>query len=273
MANEIPANVHEFNDSSTDFLTERDDNEGYGHSQQFKELPSSTPNQTKRALSFSEYEERQSKKFCASPNPKNVRLNRSLASADRNRYNLHHSNKVHKMESVERRLAFIKVKNPKRVSSCVKAAINKGFIKIVGAASLDLHQEIISGPLKCGHNCTATLNDVLFQPDFVGIDASALPTLATVFCSHYKRGYYCSEGWAFVTGMCTGKPRFDWTGQSVNHCKKCDGIFGKCADDYKSIHCPICGEHYSSKCCYNCFPDSEESDSDGSPSSSDTLEL
>ena len=261
-------------------LNDQDDaNEENNGSSQRNKLASSTPHPTKRALSFGANEEKESKKLRSSPDPTikqnirlNNRLNRSLASADRKRFNSQHVLKIRKMKFVEKRLALVKVKNAKRVSTCVKAAISNGFIKILGSAGHDLRREIISGPLQCGHNCTATLADVLYQPDFVGVDPNTLSRLATVFCSFYSNGS-CPEGWAFVTGMCKGKPRFDWTGESVNHCKKCDSVFGECADDYKSTHCPKCGDHYSTACCSNCFPEKEVSDSDNSQNSGSTVEL
>ena len=182
--------------------------------------------------------------------------------------NAEHAQKIRKRRFVEKRLALIHVKNAKRVSSCVKAAISNGHIKIVGSAGLDLKRKIHKGHLKCGHVCTATLADVLYQPDFVGVEQSTLSSTASVFCSEYLKGS-CPDGWAYVTSMCKGKPRFDWTGQLVHHCNKCDsGVFGVCVDDYKSTHCPKCGIHYLPPSCPSCFPVPEPAS--GSVSSDDS---
>ena len=254
------------------YLTEQYDPDKENVSLQPNELTASTPYPTKRALSFGGFD-RAAKKHCNTTDPSISKLSRSLPLADTKRLHSKHSLKMIEMKDVERRLAAIKVKNVKRVSSCVKAAISKSHIRMTGSVGLDMNRVLHRGPLRCGHMVSAILADVLYQPDYVGIQPSALLRLATVFCPYYKKGY-CPDGWAFVTGMCKGKPHFDWTGRRVNHCKKCDSTFGECTDDYRSIHCPVCGEHYSSSSCSNCYPDTVVgSDSDHSANSNDTVIL
>lgn len=226
---------------------------------------------TKRGLSSPESSDGNSKKLRTLNKPSLKRIVLPSGSLNLSKVSRsEHALKIRKRRFVEKRLALIKVKNAKRVSTCVKAAISNGYIKIIGSTGLDLKRQILKGSLKCGHICKVTLADVLYQPDFVGVDQSVLSNMATVFCSEYHNGS-CTEGWAFVTAMCTGKPQFDWTGQLINHCKKCDtGVFGVCVDDYKSIHCPKCGGHYSSRSCQSCFPEHTLELSSGSISSNES---
>ena len=121
--------------------------------------------------------------------------------------------------------------------NCARAAIYNGFIKLTGQPS-DLDQVIISGKLDCGHNCNATLGNLLSQPDQAGTDYLDLE-YCTVFCDA-DDDEYC--GATYVTGICCGNPTFD-NGKSHNHCNGCKK-FGKCIGDYRKAHCSRCGKHY-----------------------------
>ena len=90
----------------------------------------------------------------------------------------------------------------------------------------------------CGHNCSATLRDLLEQPDDPGMDYSNGQQEATIVCDEIIKSRnlseeeleYCSnsddKGRTYVTGLCYGRPKFD-TGRCHNHCTVCSN-FGVC---------------------------------------------
>jgi hypothetical protein len=141
---------------------------------------------------------------------------------------------------VDRRLEALGVSADK-ASRCVKAAIMKGFIKITGKDKKELKQVVHSEKWQCGHILKATLKDLIEQSDYAGISNEEN---APVLCKSKKcaeeEGSF--EGRAYVTGICEGKPSFDY-GKSHNHCWKCPG-FGQCIGDYREVHCDGCGKHY-----------------------------
>ena len=138
--------------------------------------------------------------------------------------------------------------NSKTASLCTKAAIMKGHIKITGGKG-DLDQVVVEQEGECGHVIVATLEDLLQQPDYAGLDYEDGCENATVICKE------CNEGRTYVTTICEGKPSFD-SGKFHNHCNRCPG-FGKCIHDYREAHCDRCGGHYfagvvNSYSCSNC---------------------
>ena len=142
---------------------------------------------------------------------------------------------------VDRRLEALGVSADK-ASRCVKAAIQKGFIKITGKDKKELKQVVLSEKWVCDHILKATLEDLLEQSDYAG---SCNEENAPIRCKRKKcleedEGNF--ECRAYVTGICEGKPTFD-TGRAHNHCVQCPG-FGQCIWDYREVHCDGCGKHY-----------------------------
>ena len=148
-----------------------------------------------------------------------------------------------KFETVSDKLKALGVKKNKRHGNCARAAIYKGHIKLTGDKS-DLDQVVFSGNLpECGHNCSATLRDLLEQPDYAGMDYEDGQQEAVVFCDEEEsKGGNCDTGRTYVTQICSGKPEFD-SGKFHNHCNVCKN-FGKCIGDYREAHCKKCGKHY-----------------------------
>ena len=96
---------------------------------------------------------------------------------------------------------------------CAREAIYKGFIPFTGKKE-ELEQVIISGKLEiCGHDCTATLRDLLLQEDFPGFDN--FNDEAHVCCDYIKSfkpdmpklEQFCG-GKVFVTLSCQAKTDF-----------------------------------------------------------------
>ena len=149
-----------------------------------------------------------------------------------------------KFETVSDKLKALGVMPSEREGNCVRTAIYRGFIKITGDES-DLDQIVYSGKLpECGHNGSATLRDLLEQPDYAGCDYEDGLQNAVVFCdeSEESKGGNCDTGRTYVTQICSGKPEFD-SGKFHNHCNECKN-FGKCIGDYREAHCDMCGKHY-----------------------------
>ena len=147
-------------------------------------------------------------------------------------------NRKTKLEKINSQLQSLGVEPNEDNGNCTRAAIYSGSIKLTGQLS-DLDQVIISGTLDCGHNCNATLGDLLEQPDYAGIDYIDGMLEATVLCD--QNGDQCG-GRTYVTNICTGDPYFD-SGKFHNHCNKCK-TFGKCIGDYRDEHCDRCGDHF-----------------------------
>ena len=133
---------------------------------------------------------------------------------------------------VDRLLAAVGVKVGS-ASLCVKAAIQRGHIKVTGQEA-DLEQVVLSAEGECGHTIRASLGALLQQPDYAGLDYEDGLQEATVLCSEEGCGED-GEGRTYVTGLCEGRPRFD-SGKFHNHCTECPG-FGQCIHDYREAHC------------------------------------
>ena len=149
-----------------------------------------------------------------------------------------------KLEKIHERLKAIGIKATKNKNrgNCVRAAMYKGFVKLTGNLS-DLDQVVLSGKLDCGHECTATVRDLMEQPDYAGMDYEDGSQNAVVLCDANKEEEdSCEEGRTYVTGMCQNNASFD-CGKFHNHCVKCDK-FGVCIGDYREKHCGVCKKHY-----------------------------
>ena len=160
------------------------------------------------------------------------------------------------VENVHKLLSDLGVENPNSVSNCLKAGILNGCITLKrpeddpeGEYGLD--QVLVTGScLVCGEeDLKCTLRDVLYQPDYGGLDYEDGGLEAPFKC----KGDDCSLG-IYITGICGGSPGFD-TGKFHNHCKECP-LFGTCIGDYREAHCYNCGDHYFAGLmggpCYNC---------------------
>lgn len=149
-------------------------------------------------------------------------------------------------KGVESRLEALHVENVKKVSNCLKKGIQLGYVNLVGHNPLE--NVVIEGKCSsCNEPLRATVRDLLYQPDYAGLDYEDGGQDAPVKCSKCESGNY-------VTNICYGKPEFD-SGKFHNHCTQCAG-FGKCIGDYREQHCTKCGKHYfaglSGFACDNC---------------------
>lgn len=145
---------------------------------------------------------------------------------------------------VDRRLKALGVDGTK-ASLCVKSAIMNGIIEITGKDKEELNQVIWSGEIDylCGHTITATLGDLLMQPDYGGNDYEDGSYNATVVCKECEEDPEVEEEHkTYITGICRGQPEFS-DGKFHNHCNKCPG-FGMCIGDYREAHCNKCKKHY-----------------------------
>ena len=160
------------------------------------------------------------------------------------------------IENVHKLLGDLGIVNPESVSSCLKAGILNGSITLKRSeddpdGEYGLDQVIVTGScLVCGEeDLKCTLRDVLYQPDYGGLDYEDGGLEAPFKCKDED----CSLG-IYVTGMCSGSPGFD-TGKFHNHCRECPQ-FGTCIGDYREAHCYNCGKHYFAGMmggpCFNC---------------------
>jgi len=125
-----------------------------------------------------------------------------------------------------------------RVSKCVRAAIQRGYIELKGEDKEELNQVVSQCEFECcGHSKDVKLCDVLYQPDHGG-DYEDGSENATVVCEEPD----CDEGRTYLTNICTGRPSED-SGKFHNHCHACPG-FGVCINDYREAHCNKCNKHY-----------------------------
>jgi len=174
------------------------------------------------------------------------------------------------VEEVNRRLQALGVSKNKlkeegwgvKVSKCVRAAIQRGFIELKGEDKQELKQVICKIKFEdgCGHSKDVKLSDVLYQPDYGGNDYEVGLPNATVICK--KAECKDDEGCrTFVTDICNGDPAPN-CGKFHNHCDECPG-FGMCIGDYREQHCKKCQGHYHGTFgmfpCYHC---NGEEDSD-----------
>ena len=125
-----------------------------------------------------------------------------------------------------------------RVSCCVKSAMGKGHILLTGDKA-DLEQVIIEGQYE-GDTVKVLLKDVLYQPDYAGMDYEDGCQDATAVCSCCDPDNYPCK--CYVTRICEGNPQFD-SGKFHNHCTECK-CCGKCIDDYREAHCQKCNKHW-----------------------------
>lgn len=145
-----------------------------------------------------------------------------------------------KMEEIIEKLEAIGHKRTFGYGDCARRAIYKGFIKMKWDSS-DLEQTVHSGVLQnCGHSKDVTLLELLQQRDYAGYDFIFHPfhEETTVKCDVDNN----CKGSVYVTGMCSGNPRFD-SGESHSHCNLCPN-FGQCLGHYHEGHCTMCGNHY-----------------------------
>ena len=147
-------------------------------------------------------------------------------------------------QEVHDALRKLDVKDPERVSNCVKAAILNGHIAL--AKGLD---QVLLQDASCPHcpaTRTVTVRDVLSQRDIGG--TAELSAGAAVKCPAD------SDGWSphgfYITRICQGKPETD-DGKYHNHCCSCPG-FGTCMGDHRRAHCELCGSHYYGGRCDDC---------------------
>src|SRR5690606_23189294 len=99
----------------------------------------------------------------------------------------------------------------------------------------------------CSEPCRVTVKDILYQPDYAGLDYEEGSEGAPFKCPK-------CESHSYVTNICAGRAHFD-SGKFHNHCTECPG-FGQCIGDYREAHCSGCGKHYfqglSGFSCPNC---------------------
>ncbi|XP_033096721.1 uncharacterized protein LOC117100960 [Anneissia japonica] len=145
------------------------------------------------------------------------------------------------------------VANIESVSRCLRAGIQKGYIDISGDSPLD-NVIIESSCYWCKGDLKATIRDILYQPDYAGLDYEDGGEMATLKCP----GEEC--GGIYVTKMCSNGTHFD-SGKSHNHCIGCPG-FGRCLGDYREIHCQSCGKHFYSGGGLDCPCQGQSSDDD-----------
>jgi len=169
------------------------------------------------------------------------------------------------VEEVNRRLQALgiplkKLKKPEaclawereeKVSKCVRAAIQRGYIELKGEDKEELNQVIFQCKFPdwtCGHSKDVKLCDVLYQPDYGGDDYEDGSLNATVVCEEpdckrkKEEDYGHGQGRTYLTNICEGRPSED-SGKFHNHCPECPG-FGVCIGDYREAHCHKCNKHY-----------------------------
>ena len=141
--------------------------------------------------------------------------------------------------------------------NCALAALFKRKVKLSGDFQADLDQVVFSDILQCGHNCSATLKDLLEQPDCGEGDYCYEngQQNVTVFCDDLKEyglknnEFHCRGqdeecgGRTYISHICAGYPTPD-TGKYHKHCTLCSN-FGECLGDYREAHCESCGKHYT----------------------------
>ena len=154
-------------------------------------------------------------------------------------------------------LALLGVTDVERVSKCLKAAILKGYVRLEDPkcdpeGKWGLDQPLVDGKCHtCGKKITCHVRDVLYQPDYAGLDYGNGGCSATFRCVRSVE-QHCDG--IYITEMCTGKPSFD-SGKSHNHCPQ-HRKYGYCIGDYRESHCEVCGNHYFAGLtglpCYHC---------------------
>ena len=135
------------------------------------------------------------------------------------------------------------VRDPERVSACLKEGIRKNYIKILppsedSEGKYGLDQVILSDKCHvcCSQTITAKLSDILYQGE-VGDDYEDAAPDSNVRCPDED----CGCGF-YVSDLCMDSPRMD-TGKFYNHCTMCPG-FGRCIGDYRETHCSGCNKHF-----------------------------
>merc|ERR1712029_71909 len=163
------------------------------------------------------------------------------------------------IEEVDRRLEALGVDPEKlkieeytgrtKVSKCVRAAIQRGYIDLKGEDKEELSQVIYKGKFadwSCGHSKDVKLCEVLYQPDYAGLDYADELKDATILCGvpdcDGGDGVLAGRGRMYLSTICIGKPT-PGDGKFHNHCQECPG-FGECIYDYRNAHCYDCDDHY-----------------------------
>ena len=110
-----------------------------------------------------------------------------------------------KMEGIHLRLAELGVEDPKRVNSCLKAAILNGHYSLNEEAAFE--QVVHEGPcIQCSATITVRMRDCLYQPPHGSMldDHDPKGAISCAKCDSGETGYWCSK--QYITGLCTGKP-------------------------------------------------------------------
>jgi hypothetical protein len=149
-------------------------------------------------------------------------------------------------KGVDSRLEALHVEKINSVSKCLRKGIQLGHIDLSGDDPLS--NVVLDGKCCCcDAPLRATVKELLYQPDYAGLDYEDGGDSAPVQCTKCQNGNY-------VTHLCHGKPEFD-SGKFHNHCTRCPG-FGQCIGDYRESHCENCGKHFfqglSGFSCPNC---------------------
>ena len=112
-------------------------------------------------------------------------------------------------------LALLGVTDVERVSKCLKAAILKGYVRLEDPrcdpeGKWGLDQPLVDGKCHtCGKKITCHVRDVLYQPDYAGLDYGNGGCSATFRCVRSVE-QHCDG--IYITQMCSGKPSFDTAG-------------------------------------------------------------
>ena len=77
----------------------------------------------------------------------------------------------------------------------LKASVQKGCIEVKGEDKEELNQVVFKGTFdNCGHEINVKLCDVLYQPDYAGLDYEDGCLNATVICQEVEDGEECDNG-------------------------------------------------------------------------------
>ena len=109
-------------------------------------------------------------------------------------------------------LTLLEVTDVEGVSKCLKAAILKGHVRLEDPkcdreGKWGLDQPLVDGECpSCGKKITCRVRDVLYQPDYAGLDYGNGSYDATFRC--YRSAKEHCDG-IYVTQICIGRPTFD----------------------------------------------------------------
>ena len=140
-------------------------------------------------------------------------------------------------QRVDALFAAAGVKDTGRINPCLKAGVQRGFVKLASDGSIDLDAVILLAECHCcSEEVSCTVRDALHQSTYGGCDYGDGGEGAAVQCPSGE----C--GGNYITGLCDNNAHFD-SGKAHNHCTQCPG-FGKCIGDYREAHCGQCNKHY-----------------------------